>query len=157
MRICGIDPGTDSPGFAVWDTVEGRHTYAGRVPPKEPVDVVIVECGWPHGPMGKLALWGLGWRACTQTLSVPLRFAPDCDQRFKITPDAWRVALGLNPSYPKDVCVNRLRLIRYRNAVIPSAECTADMIEACGVAEGGAVVLARRLKKDRKGLTAVTI
>jgi hypothetical protein len=151
VLICGIDPGTASPGFAVWETESRRFIHVGRFPWPGQAHAAAVEAGQVHGKAGKLQMWGLGWIACVQMRSVKV---VDESARFSVKPDAWRVALGLNPRYPKDVCVNRLRL-RYRHCAPEGA--TDDMIEAMGIAEGSAIILGRPLKKDRKGLTAVTI
>lgn len=163
MLICGIDPGSASPGFTVINTATGNVLWSAAAPPPFAVDVAVVESGWAHGPMGKLQMWGLGFRACMQLMSVPLLdLAPLHSEsaRFKISPDCWRTAL---PNFrkgdaakrlSKDVVVNLLRL-RYG---LPRAEDggpSDDIVESRGITEGAMHVLARRLKKDRKGLVAV--
>lgn len=165
--ICGIDPGTESPGFTVIDTSAGFVTWCSDKPPPFAVHAAVVESGWPHGPMGKLAMWGLGFRACMQLLSVhliPYDLHPlgALGGRFKIAPDCWRSALPdrpgqltIQPRQPKTVTVNRLRL-RYNFAPLDAGGPSDDIVESRGICEGAVHVLARKLKKDRKGLVAVT-
>lgn len=159
MLICGIDPGTKSPGFTVIDTITQRVIWSAATPPPYPVDVAVVESGWAHGPMGKLQMWGLGFRACMQLMSVPLLdLAPLHSEsaRFKITPDCWRTAL---PNFRKGDAAKRLskdvviNLLRQRYGL--TSDASDDIVESRGIAEGAMHVLARRLKKDRKGLVAV--
>lgn len=155
--ICGIDPGTESPGFAVWCTHTGRFTYAAPVPPAFAVDLAVVESGWSHGAMGKVQMWGLGFKAARQLLSVQLNPGVDgAVQRYHLKPDAWRAALGLQANFPKHVCVGRLRLLRYRAYAQAATMWTDDVVEACGVAEGAALLMLQPLKKNRKGLVEVT-
>jgi hypothetical protein len=152
LLILGVDPGLESPGFAVWSVVHGQHVYYAAEPPPYPCDVVVVESGWPHGPMGKVQMWGLGFRACMQLLSAPLTAN---GARHTIKPKAWRAALGgLPANAPKAVIVARLRQIRYRD--VPGiADVSDDIIEARGIAEATAILLARKFKKDRQGLVEV--
>lgn len=163
--ICGIDPGTESPGFTVIDTVTQQVVWSASTPPPFAVDVAVVESGWAHGPMGKLQMWGLGFRACMQLMSVHLipydLHPPDAlGGRFKITPDCWRTAIpglartGVAQRLPKDVIVNRLRLM-YGLPKLEDGGPSDDVVESRGIAEGAMHVLARKLKKDRKGLVAV--
>lgn len=149
--ILGLDPGTESPGFAVWSVLHGMIVYVGRHPPLWPVDAIVTESGWPHGKMGKTQMWGLGWRAAWQTRDC-LDRSPDAAV-YTIAPKAWRAALGgLPANAPKAVIVARLRVLRYRDV---SSDWTDDMVEAAGLAEAGAIILARPFKKDRKGLKEV--
>lgn len=152
MKLVGIDPGTDSPGFAYRLPIrDGIGVYAMAYSRSDwLVDIAVVECSWPHGPAGKAAMWGLGFRAACQLLSVPLSSG---GVRYRITPDAWRTALGLPANLPKRVCVARLRL-RYGHATLNE---TDDVVEARGIAEGASIILARPLKKNRKGLTEVKV
>ena len=157
MLICGIDPGLDSPGFAVWDTCAGRHVYVGSSAPTFGVDVAVVESGF-IGRIGKLGMWGLGFRACWQLRDV------QTDVRYTIRPDGktgWRAALPLKPGsfqtyYGNDkaVIVNRLRH-RYQMRNPEDGAWTDDMVEACGIAEAAAAILARPTRRSRQALKPV--
>ena len=188
VKVLGIDPGTDSPGFAVWDTDtaygRGAIIWAAPQPPPFACDVVVVEAGWPHGPMGKVQMWGLGFRAAWQMRDC-LDGSPSA-RAFTIQPKTWRAALGILSNPPKAVIVARLRELRYKAYVQAASGVdggwtddiearlrelrykaymqaatgvdggwTDDVVEACGIAEATAIVLGRQFKKDRKGLTEV--
>lgn len=157
MLIGASDPGAESPGFAVWDTDLGRHVYVSATSSNFPVcDVTVVESGF-IGRMGLKAMWGLGFCACHCLYAMPCT-----GDRYTIRPDgaaSWRAALPVRPGLhakfdglPKDVAVARLR-IRY--GVRAGAEATDDMIEAMGIAEAAAAILARPKAKDRKALKRV--
>ena len=149
--ILGLDPGTESPGFAAWSVLHQAIVYAAATPPPWAVDAIVTESGWAHGPMGKTQMWGLGWRAAWQTRDC-LDRSPEAAV-YTIAPKAWRAALGgLPANAPNPIIVARLRILRYRDV---SSAWTDDMVEAAGLAEAGAIVLARNFKKDRKGLTEV--
>lgn len=169
MIICGIDPGTKSPGFSVFQTDMhgpgvGQWLWCDDCPPPFLVDMAVVESGWTHGAMGKLAMWGLGFRACMQLMSVrvrPVAHSTAGALRYTITPDAWRDALPKIPGqltiqsrHPKEVTVNRLR-IRYGFAKLEDGGPSDDVVESRGITEGAVHMLARQFKKDRKGLKEV--
>lgn len=153
MLICAIDPGLESPGFAVWDTATGRHVYVGASAPGFSVAVAVVESGF-IGRMGLKAMWGLGFRASWQLRDVV------ASQLYTIRPDGksgWRAALPSRErgfmtfdGLPKDVLVSRLRH-RYQ----APADWTDDMVEACGIAEAAAAILARPKASQRKALKPV--
>ena len=151
MLILGIDPSAAKPGYAVWSVVHGMIIHAASEPPPYRCDVAVVESGWAHGKMGKVAMWSLGFDAAWRLLDAP------ADRKFTIAPKAWRAALGGIPANaPKAVIVARLRELRYRprhGALVDSW--TDDVVEACGTAEATAMMLARKFKKDRKGLKEV--
>lgn len=159
--VLGIDPGTESPGFAVWDVGTGtlpsaaapmKLVYAAPKDPPFQVDAIVCESGWPHGPMGKLGMWGLGWRAAWQMRDA-LEGSPSATC-YTIAPKAWRAALGgLPANAPKPVIVARLRLLRYRGYV-NAERWTDDVLEACGIAEAAALILGRPLR-DREALKEV--
>lgn len=149
--ILGIDPSEEKPGFAVWSTLHNAIIYAGAKPPPFRCDAAVVESGWPHGKAGKVQMWGLGfdagWRLC----------AAAADELYTIAPKVWRAALGgLPANAPKAVIVARLRELRYRprhGALVDTW--TDDVVEAAGIAEATAIMLARPFKKNRKGLVEV--
>jgi hypothetical protein len=158
IKVLGIDPGADSPGYAVWNAWEERHTYVGaECPSTEMFDVVVVESGWV-GKMGRQAMWGLGfnagWRIYQASSLIDLAYTIRPDG-----PNGWRSALPVRLSYhakldglPKAVIVARLR-VRY--GVTAPAGATDDMIEAMGIAEAAAAILARPLAKQRRALRKV--
>jgi hypothetical protein len=155
MLILGIDPGVESPGYAVWCSEQQRHVYIGSECPSMRVDCAVVERGF-IGRIGKLGMWGLGfgagWRICQASA-----IASAC---YSIRPDGktgWRAALPELPDafkkydgVPKAVCVARLR-VRY----VATSRPTDDMIEACGIAEAAAAILARPKASQRKALKPV--
>jgi hypothetical protein len=173
MIVLGLDPGQESPGYAVWDSDQRRHLYVGATcPDYTEVHAVVVESGF-IGRIGKLGMWGLGfgagWRlheASCLLFGVNTEAPPPC---FSIRPDGatgWRAALpareGLHKQLdglPKDVVVARLR-VRYQRSAPQGAwdqlpHATDDMIEAMGIAEAAAAILARPKAKDRRALKAV--
>ena len=145
MIVLGIDPSAEAPGYAVWDTDAGRHVYWGVDPWKlGHADVAVVERGgWRGGRMGSLACWGLGFDAAWRLKEV------DATQKYVVTCKAWREALEIPNRLSKTVIVNRLRR-RYQDQ-----ESTDDVVEARGVAEATAIILARPLKKNRAGLKEI--
>lgn len=148
MKVLGIDPSAESPGYAVWDTSTSTILYARDVAPEFACDIAVVESGWCHGKMGKVQMWGLGldagWRLCSALAHT----------KYTIAPKAWRAALGgLPANAPKAVIVARLRVLRYR--VYDTTAWTDDVVEACGVAEATAILLSRPIKKNRTGLKEV--
>lgn len=155
MIIGASDPGTGKgAGFALWQTGIGL-IYVSEFPPTIAVDVAVVESGF-IGRMGKQGMWGLGFSACWCLLSIPLK---DGGKRFTIRPDGqsgWRAALpevdGMHKKFdglPGDVIVNKLRL-RYQ-----MTSRSEHQVEACGIAEAAAAIMARPKAKDRKALKAV--
>lgn len=151
--ILGIDPGVESPGYAVFCTKQQRHVYVGATPPGH-CNVAVVERGF-IGRIGKLGMWGLGFGAGWRLAREVERHG--CDA-YSIRPDGktgWRAALPLKPGSfqtydgkDKAVIVNRLR---HRYGLSPS-EHTDDMVEACGIAEAAAAILARPKASQRKAL-----
>lgn len=146
--VLGIDPSAAAPGYAVWCTDSARLIHAATEPPCFPCDVAVVESGWPHGKAGKVQMWGLGldagWRLC----------AAAAQDKYTIAPKAWRAALGgLPANAPKDVIVARLRMLRYK--AYDASTWTDDVVEAAGIAEATAILLARPLKKNRTGLKEI--
>lgn len=167
--VLGIDPGVESPGYAVWDSEQKRHVYVGaHCPTAVAVDAVVVESGF-IGRMGLKSMWGLGfgagWRLCEAAVLTTHECGSVLGGRiYTIRPDGaqgWRAALPVRPGefstfdgLPKDVLVNRLRH-RYQMRNPEDGAWTDDMVEACGIAEAAAAILARPLAKNRKALKAV--
>lgn len=162
MKVLFIDPGAESPGYAIFDSKLDCHTYVGRVCPAPradiiPYDVVVVESGFV-GRIGRQGMWGLGfgaaWRAAAASFNGAL-------PTYTIRPDGksgWRAALPLKPGSfqtydgkDKATIVNRLR---HRYGLSPS-EHTDDMAEACGGSEAAAAILARPKASQRKALKPV--
>lgn len=157
MLCLGIDPSAAAPGYAVWSIGPGHLAgiliHAGTEPPIYRCDVAVVERGWTHGAMGKDGHWGLGFDAGWRLALA------DAPVKYTIRPKAWRAALGILSSPPKAVIVARLRTLRYAHYLqaAPGLDggWTDDVVEACGIAEATAILLSRKFKKDRNGLTEV--
>lgn len=167
MNVLGIDPGTAGEGYAVWDSNEGRHVYIGVDPPPREMlvlcDALVVESGF-IGRMGLKSMWGLGFAA---GCALAYQFARGIFQCgigincYTIRPDGaqgWRAALPPRPGQhqkfdglPGDVIVGRLR-VRYG---LEPSRTTEHEVEACGIAEAAAAILARPKAKDRRALKAV--
>lgn len=157
--VGAIDPGADSPGYAVFDSDAGAFTWINDFPPAMACDAWVVESGW-IGKMGRQAMWGLGFNAAWRLMQASqLSPAP---KRFTIRPDGlngWRAALPIRANghtkldgLPKSVIVARLR-VRYAAALAGGA--TDDMVEAMGIAEAAAAILARPRAAERKALKPV--
>lgn len=149
--IAGIDPsGTTGHGLALWCTERGLlwcgldwdvRPYANEKAPGSPtVDHAVAEGPWPHGPMGKVAMWSLGFDCAWRLASV------SAQRKFILRPDEWRAEWDL-VGKPKSVIVNRLR----RDLGLPGAEITDDMVEAAGIAGAWAKRL-ERTGGDGRGL-----
>lgn len=173
MIVLGIDPGAAGAGYAVWDSdavqCGGAPIYIGTTcPTAMAVDVIVVESGF-IGRMGLKSMWGLGFDAgyrladALYTLSLAGSFNLESNL-YTIRPDGvngWRAALPPRPDLPAaarfarydglpgDVIVARLRL-RYS---LPDA--TEHEVEACGIAEAAAAILARPTRLARRALKAV--
>lgn len=167
MMVLGLDPGQESPGYAVFDSDAGQHIYVGSDPPPRGLlnglTALVVESGY-IGRMGLKSMWGLGFCAGAQLsyqfarCAYQIGYTPPC---FTIRPDGklgWRAALPDRPGFkqfdglPKDVIVARLR-VRYGE---PDERFTSDdMIEAMGIAEAAAAILARPKAAQRRALKAV--
>lgn len=166
MKVLFIDPGAESPGYAIFDSELDCHTYVGRERPiraNVPYDVVVVESGFV-GRIGRQGMWGLGfgaaWRAAAASFNGSL-------PTYTIRPDGksgWRAALIERPGCfkqydgpPKAVVISRLR-DRY-NAMSRddrrTEDWTDDMVEACGGSEAAAAILARPKASQRKALKPV--
>lgn len=157
MIVLGIDPGAKGAGYCLWS---GRplgvsvdlHPMWTQV-----VDAIVVEEGF-IGVMGKKGMWGLGFDAAWRMAEARVRF-PHA-KLLRIEPTAWRKALpeahGTFKCYTSgdgDVIVNRLR-DRYRRIYGIAPE-TEHEVEACGIAEAAAAILARPKAKDRRALKPV--
>lgn len=170
MLILGIDPGVESPGYAVWDAERQLHVYIGaHCPTALAVDAVAVESGF-IGRMGLKSMWGLGFGAGWRLCEAVVLTTRECgsvlgDRIYTIRPDGktgWRAALiqrnsrdfAVYDGLPKDVLVHRLRH-RYQMRNPEDGAWTDDMVEACGIAEAAAAILARPLAKNRKALKPV--
>lgn len=132
MLILGIDPsGTTGHGYAAWCTERGYLWSGLTLPPGAVFDHAVVEGPW-RGPMGGIAMWGLGfdasWRLC-EVLAT---------RKFILCPKEWRTEWGLDGK-PKSVIVARLR----RDLKLQGEGWTDDMVEAAGLAGGWARRLAR--------------
>lgn len=163
--VLGIDPGVESPGYAVWCTEQQRHVYVGSEPPPQATCVTcaaaVVERGF-IGRIGRLGMWGLGFGAAWRLSAVT--FGGHSVRAYTIRPDGksgWRAALPVRPGefntfdgLPKDVVVNRLRH-RYQMRNPEDGAWTDDMVEACGIAEAAAAILARPKASQRKALKPV--
>lgn len=159
MIVLGIDPGAKGAGYACWDSGANELLYVG---PEAPVgifpDVLVVESGF-IGRMGRQAMWGLGFDAGWRLCEIATRSSA---MLFTIRPDGvngWRAALPPKPGahqkfdgLPGDVIVARLRM-RYGHDAC--GHCSEHQVEACGIAEAAAAILARPLAKDRRALKAV--
>lgn len=131
MLICGIDPsGTTGHGIAVWCTERGLLWHGLVLPAGSTFDQAVVEGPW-RGPMGGIAMWGLGFDAAWRLCGV------SATRKFILRPAEWRAEWGWG-SKPKSVIVARLR----RDLGLPT-EATDDQVEACGIAGGWARRLAR--------------
>lgn len=132
----GIDPGM-SPGYALWSTMHSRLVHFGDIDPGHcGAHHIAVEGGW-IGPMSKQAMWTLGCRARGR-LDRALAANPTA-VGYVLPPRVWR---GVHwPSngdrLPKDIIVARLRQKYGLAADVPD-----DVVEACGIAEALAVLVA---------------
>lgn len=166
MIVLGIDPGAKGAGYCVWDSEQNAPVYIGSERPllwEGMLDAIVVESGF-IGKMGRQAMWGLGfdasWRMCEIVCNRELR----C-KLFTIRPDGvngWRAALPPKPGghqrydgLPGEVIVARLRHRYQLPALNQDGSYTEHEVEACGIAEAAAAILARPKAKDRKALKAV--
>ncbi len=170
MRVLAIDPGQKSPGYAVWESDAGRHVYVGsECPPlgRLGIDAVVVESGF-IGRIGKLGMWGLGFGAGRRLEQALTRAEADGWHNvpaFTIRPDGatgWRAALPPKPGtfqkydgLPGDVIVARLRERYAHVGGWDDVQHTDDMIEAMGIAEAAAAILARPKASQRRSLKPV--
>lgn len=177
MIVLGIDPGAAGAGYCVWDSelkpyTGGGAIYIGATPPTFPVDVAVVESGF-IGRMGLKSMWGLGFSAGSALAWVHAQHAfmhgrnVDC---YTIRPDGplgWRAALPVRDDLPPnarfarydglpgDVIVARLRLRYGLTDLTSHTEHTEHKVEACGIAEAAAAILARPKATHRRALKAV--
>lgn len=147
LNILGIDPsGTTGCGYAYWQTDRDDKAVGSLIGWSDAVsggfeyDFAIVEGPW-RGPMGGVAMWGLGfdaaWRLCEA----------NAKRKFILRPKEWRGEWGLDGK-PKSVIIARLR----RDLGMTVEAATDDMVEAAGIAGGWAKRLARcGLKGLRRG------
>lgn len=131
--VLGIDPsGTTGAGYALWGsilvwTASEAPTSGARY------DHAVVEGPWAHGPMGKVAMWGLGFDAAWRLATV------NAERKFILRPDEWRAEWGdLLLGKPKSVIVARLR-----RELGLGPNVTDDCVEAAGIAGAWARRLAR--------------
>lgn len=160
MIVLAIDPGAAGAGYAVWDSNLQRHTYIGTTCPLTMgFDAIVVESGF-IGKMGLKSMWGLGFDAGWRLHDALMR-SRSGGRCYTIRPDGvngWRAALPERPGFakrfdglPGDVIVAKLR-VRYE---FTPEQPTEHEVEACGISEATAAILARPKAKDRKALKAV--
>ncbi len=167
MRVLAIDPGQKSPGYAVFDDWGDQHVYVGSTCPTEiEIDFVVAESGF-IGRIGKLGMWGLGFGAGWRLRDALAIIEADGRARpvFIIRPDGaagWRAALPPKPgTFQKydglhgDVIVARLRERYSPVGGWDEVQHTDDMIEAMGIAEAAAAILARPKASQRRALKPV--
>ncbi len=162
MRVLAIDPGAAGAGYCVWRGDLGITRVCSTCPP-DAVDVIVVESGF-IGRMGRQAMWGLGFDAGWR-LHEAQSINPAA-KMFTIRPDGvngWRSALPPKPGafqkydgLPGEVIVARLReryAVMFRG--VDWGALSEHEIEAMGIAEAAAAILARPKAKDRKALKPV--
>ncbi len=155
MRVLAIDPGAAGAGYCVWRGDLGIARVCSTCP-LDPVAVIVVESGF-IGRMGRQAMWGLGFDAGWR-LHEAHSINPAA-KMLTIRPDGvngWRSALPPKPGafqkydgLPGDVIVARLR-DRYDMRSASEHE-----VEAMGIAEAAAAILARPKASQRRSLKPV--
>jgi hypothetical protein len=166
VKVLAIDPGAGGAGYCVWDGALGFPAVSvlSRLP-SDAVDVIVVESGF-IGRMGRQAMWGLGFDVGWRLHEAWLANCALGPRLYTIRPDGpngWRAALPAKPGtflkydgLPGDVIVARLRE-RYEKTLrgVDWSALPEHQIEAMGIAEAAAAILARPKASQRRALKPV--